>query len=172
MTLEKGEGSSRCKGKEIAAEDPTIEIVGKDAPLSELECSEEEGSCNPVSEWASLIDTWYNTHTHFPMVPGDYLPPPPSHVWLSICRCDIEVSWAPLASSIPDLDICQGTLLPMPILFEFGSDTSLGWKEWVDEELSNTGFMVALQQAGVLKAIVSSRCLSNYLKREFVILLI
>ena len=172
MTLEKGEGSSRCKGKEIAAEDPAIEIVGKDAPLSELECSEEEGSCNPDSEWAPLIDTWYNTHTHFPMVPGDYLPPPPSHVWLSICRCDIEVSWAPLASSILDLDIRQGTLLPVPILFEFGLDTSLGWKEWVDEELSDTGFMAALQQAGVLKAIVLSRCLSNYLKREFVILLI
>ena len=32
----------------------------------------------------------------------------------------------------------------------------------MDNELSDTGFMVALQQAGVLKAIVSSRCLSNY----------
>ena len=28
----------------------------------------------------------------------------------------------------------------------------LGWREWVDKELSNTGFM----------AIVSSRCLSNF----------
>ena len=44
----------------------------------------------------------------------------------------------------------------MPILFEFGSGTSLGWKEWVDKELSDTGFMGGLQQAGVLKAIVSS----------------
>ena len=50
----------------------------------------------------------------------------------------------------------------MPILFEFGSGTSLGWKEWVDEELADTNFMAALQQADVLKAIVSSRCLSNY----------
>ena len=48
MTLEKGEGSFCCKGKEIAAEDPAFEIVGKDTPLSELECSEkEEGSRNP-----------------------------------------------------------------------------------------------------------------------------
>ena len=51
------------------------------------------------------------------------------------------MSWAPLASSIPDLDICQGTSLPVPILFEFGSGTLLGWKEWVDEELADMGFM-------------------------------
>ena len=50
----------------------------------------------------------------------------------------------------------------MPIPFEFWSGTSLDWKEWMDIELSNVGFMVALQQAGVLMAIVFSRCLSNY----------
>ena len=96
------------------------------------------------------------------MVPDDYLPLSLGHVWLSICRSDMEVSWAPLASNIPNLDIRQGTSLPVPILFEFGPGTFLGWKEWVDKELSNAGFMAVLQQAGVLKAIVSSRCLSNY----------
>ena len=50
----------------------------------------------------------------------------------------------------------------MPILFEFRSGISLGWKEWVDTELYDMGFMAALQQASVLKAIVSSQCLSNY----------
>ena len=64
--------------------------------------------------------------------------------------------------SILDLAIRQGDVLLMPILFEFGSGTSLGWKEWVDKELSDTGFMGGLQQAGVLKAIVSSWCLSHY----------
>ena len=72
------------------------------------------------------------------------------------------MSWAPLTSSILDLVICQGASLPMPILFKFGSGISLGWKEWVDEELSDLGFMAALQRAGVLKVIVSSRYLSNY----------
>ena len=47
----------------------------------------------------------------------------------------------------------------MPIHFEFGSGTALGWREWVDNELSDTGFMGLLQQASVLKAIVSSHCL-------------
>ena len=50
----------------------------------------------------------------------------------------------------------------MPIHFEFGSGTTLDWKEWVDNKLSDTDFMGLLQQAGVLKAIISSCCLSNF----------
>ena len=53
-------------------------------------------------------------------------------------------------------------LASVPILFKFGLVTALGWKEWADTELSDKGFMVVLQRAGVLKAIVSSCCLSNY----------
>jgi len=49
-----------------------------------------------------------------------------------------------LTSSIPDLAIRQGDVLLMPILFEFGLGTSLGWKEWVDKELSDKGFMGGL----------------------------
>ena len=96
------------------------------------------------------------------MVSGDYLPPSPVHVWLSLCHHDSRVSWAPLASSVLDLDIRQGTALLVPILFEFRMGTSLGCKEWVDTELFDVGFMMALQRVGVLKAIVSSLCLSNY----------
>ena len=79
-----------------------------------------------------------------PMVPNDYSPPPVGYVWLSICYRDTEVSWAHLASTIPDLDIRLGTSLPIAILFKFGSGAFLGWKEWVDKELSNTSFMVEL----------------------------
>ena len=50
----------------------------------------------------------------------------------------------------------------MPIHFEFGSATALGWREWVDNELSDKRFMGLLQRACVLKAIVSSCCLSNF----------
>ena len=48
------------------------------------------------------------------------------------------------------------------IHFKFGLGTALGWREWVDNELSDVGFMGLLQRVGVLKAIVSSRCLSNF----------
>jgi len=50
----------------------------------------------------------------------------------------------------------------VPIHFEFRSGTALGWREWVDNELFDTGFIGLLQWASVLKAIVSSRCLSNF----------
>ena len=80
--------------------------------------------------------------------------PSPSHVWLALCHRNIDVSWALLATSIPDLVIRQGISLPVPIHFEFGSGIALGWKEWVDRELSDAGFMGLLQQAVVLKAII------------------
>ena len=83
-------------------------------------------------------------------------------MWLALCRHNTNVSCAPLASLIPDLVIHQCTSLLVPIHFEFGSGIALGWKEWVHRELSNMGFMGLLQWVGVLKAIVSSRCLSNY----------
>ena len=130
MAPTKCEGSSRRKGKEIASNDPTTKAIGKDAPLSKSKCSKEEERGRDLnSECAFLIDPLYDTHAYFLKVPGDYLPLPSGRVWLSICCHDTEVSLAPLASSILDLDIRQGTLLPMPILFEFGSGTSLGWKE-------------------------------------------
>ena len=108
MTPTKGESFSRRKEKEIATDDHATKTTGEDAHLSESECSEEEeGSCDPDSECAPLIDPWYDTHMHFLVVPSDYLPPPPGCIWLSICHHDTKVSWAPLASSIPDLDIRQ-----------------------------------------------------------------
>ena len=120
MSPAKDEGSSCHKGKEIATNDPLAKIVGEEAPLSKSDRSkEEEEGYDLNSKCLPLIDPWYDTNIYFLVVPGDYLPLPPGHVWLSICCHDTEVSWALLASSINDLDIHQGTSLPMPILFEF-----------------------------------------------------
>ena len=74
MTLVKCEGSSRQKGKEIGTNNPATKTVGEDTPLSESEYSgEEEVGRYLDSECASLINPWYDTHMHFPMVPSDYL---------------------------------------------------------------------------------------------------
>ena len=89
------------------------------------------------------------------------MPPSPSCVWLALYRRNLNVSWAPVSSSISDLVIRQGISLPVPIHFEFGSRTTQGWKEWVISELSDTGFIRLLQQADVLKAVVLSQSLSN-----------
>ena len=93
MSPAKDEGSSCHKGKEVATNDPPTKTVGKETLLSELDHSkEEEGGRDPNSECPPLIDPWYGTHIHFPMVPSDCLPLPLSRVWLSICRRDTEVS--------------------------------------------------------------------------------
>ena len=93
MTPAKGQGSSRRKGKKIASNDLATKVIVKEAPHSESEHSdEEEGHRNPGSECAPLIDPWYDTHTHFPKVSGEYVPPPPSHVWLSLYCRNTEIS--------------------------------------------------------------------------------
>ena len=160
MSPAKGESSSHCKGKKVATDDSPAKTVGEKARHSESDRFKEEVQGQDLdNECPPLINPWYDTHIHFPVVSNDYSPPPSGHVWLSLCHRDSEVS---MASSIPGLDICQGTSLLVPILFKFRSGTSLGWKEWVDTKFSDVGFVAALQQAGVLKAIISSRCLSNY----------
>ena len=67
-----------------------------------------------------------------------------------------------MSSSISDLVIRQGISLSVPIHFEFGSGTALGWKEWVYSELFDMGLMGLLQRAGVLKVIILSQSLSNF----------
>ena len=163
MSPVKSQGSSRRKGKAVASDSPAVPDVGEEMERSDSERSaEEETQRDPDSECTPLINPWYEVNPHFPKIPGDYIPPPPGRVLIALVWRNPDVSWALLASSIPDLSICQGTSLPIPLHFEFGSGTASGWKEWVDSELSDKGFMSLLQRDGVLKAIVSSRCLLNF----------
>ena len=142
MSPVKSQGSSHRKGKAIASDSPAVPNVGEEMERSDSERSaEEETQRDPDSECAPLIDPWYEVNPHFPKIPGDYVSPPPGRVLITLVRRDPDVSWAPLASSIPDLSIRQGVSLPVTLHFEFGSGTSSGWKEWVDSELSDTGFM-------------------------------
>ena len=127
MTSAKGQSSSRRKGKEIVFDPPAVRDVSEKAMYSESDHSdEEEARYAPDSECTPLIDPWYDIHAHFPKVPGDYTSLLPGCVWLALCLRNIDISWAPLASSIPDLVIRQGTALPVPIHFEFGSGIALG----------------------------------------------
>ena len=98
----------------------------------------------PDSKYLLLIDQWYDTHSHFPVVLDDYSPSLPGHVWLSLEQRNFDISQDPLATFIPDLAIHHGETLLGLILFEFRSSTSLGWKEWVNKKLSDVGFMEVL----------------------------
>ena len=159
----KSQGSSHRKRKKAISDPPTVLDVGKEAESSESEHSdEEEVQHDPDSECAPLIDPWYKVHPYFPKIPSDYALPLLGRVWLAFCWRNPDTSWAPLASSIPNLAIHQGISLSVPIHFEFGSSTGLGSREWVDNELSDVGFTGLLQRVGVLKAVISSRYLLNF----------
>ena len=148
MAPVKTPASSRRKGKSVAVDPPVEHEVEEEEARSDSDHSEEEEARrDPDSECAPLIDPWYNLSPHFPKALGEYVPPPVNRVWLALCRRKPDVSWAPVSSSISDLIIRQGIALPVPIYFEFGSGTALGWKEWVDSELSDTHFMGLLQRA-------------------------
>ena len=106
MTLAKSQSSSHRKGKEVISDPPATRDVGEEAVYSELDHSDEEEAQRALdNEYAPFIDPWYDIHPHFPKIPSDYAPPSPGHVWLALCRQNTDISWAPLASSIPDLVI-------------------------------------------------------------------
>ena len=77
MSSVKGKSSSHRKVKEVATDDPPTETVGEEAPHSESNhFEEEEGDRDPSIQFPPLIDLWYDTHTHFPIVFSDNSPPP------------------------------------------------------------------------------------------------
>ena len=116
MKSVKSQGSSCHKGKEVVFDDLATRDVGEEATHSESNHSDEEEAWrDPYSECVPLIYPWYDTHAHFLKVPSKYTMPLPNRVWLAICCHNKDISWAPLASLIPDLVIHQGTLLPIPI---------------------------------------------------------
>ena len=103
MSPVKSQGSSRRKGKAVASDSPTVpeEMERSDSERS----AEEETERDLDSECAPLNDPWYEVNPHFPKIPGEYVPPLPGRVLITLVRRDPDVSWAPLASSIPNLSI-------------------------------------------------------------------
>ena len=93
MALVKSQGSSHYKGKKAISNPLTALDVGEEAEYSESEhFDDEEAQHNPDSKCAPLIDPWYDVHPYFPKIPGDYAPPPPSRLWLVLCRRNFDVS--------------------------------------------------------------------------------
>ena len=127
MSPVKSPSSSRRKGKMVAADSPAVpeEVERSDSEWSTEEVTERD----PDSECAPLIDPWYEINPHFLKVPSEYVPPPLGRVLITLVWRDLDVSWAPLASSVSDLSIRQGVSLPVPFHFAFGSGASSGWKE-------------------------------------------
>ena len=82
MSPVKSPSSSRRKGKAVAFDPPS---VPEEVDRSNSERSiEEETERDPDSECAPLIDPWYEISPHFPKVLGEYVPPPPGRVLITL----------------------------------------------------------------------------------------
>ena len=84
MSPVKSQGSSHRKGKAVASDSSAVpeEMERSDTERS----TEEEMERDPDSECAPLIDPWYEINPHFPKIPGDYVPPPPVRVLITLVR--------------------------------------------------------------------------------------
>ena len=84
MSPVKSPSSSHRKGKAVAFNPP---VVSEEVDRSDSKrFVEEEAERDPDGECAPLIDPWYETSPHFPKVPGEYVPPPPGRVLITLIQ--------------------------------------------------------------------------------------
>ena len=84
MSPVKSPSSSRRKGKTVTFNSPA---VPKEVERSDSERSTDEGTeRDPDNECAPLIDPWYEINPYFPKVPGEYVPPLPGRVLITLVR--------------------------------------------------------------------------------------
>ena len=60
-----------------------------------------------------------------------------------------EIAWVPGASGIMDLQFQQKELLPVPIQFLCPCGITVGWPDWVEQEVADEGFCQILRDAKV-----------------------
>jgi hypothetical protein len=76
------------------------------------------------------------------------------------------VAWTPNFREIRDLQIQRNELLVVPLVFDFQCSRAIEWAYWIDLELADKGFYDRLEQAGVLRSILVSRCSNMYRDTE------
>uniref|UniRef100_A0A2N9FAE9 Aminotransferase-like plant mobile domain-containing protein n=1 Tax=Fagus sylvatica TaxID=28930 RepID=A0A2N9FAE9_FAGSY len=88
------------------------------------------------------VDPWYRSGERFPSVPASLQPPPPDWEWL------------------------RNEMLVVPLVFYFQCSRAIEWADWIDSELADRGFCDRLEQAGVLRSILISRCSNMFRDTE------
>uniref|UniRef100_A0A2N9H2I7 Aminotransferase-like plant mobile domain-containing protein n=1 Tax=Fagus sylvatica TaxID=28930 RepID=A0A2N9H2I7_FAGSY len=113
------------------------------------------------------MDLWYRSGERFPSVPSSLQPPPADWEWL-VMREDAvaDVVWTPNFQEIRDLQIQKNEMLAVPLVFDFQCSRAVEWADWIDSELVDRGFCDRLEQAGVLRSILISRCSNMYRDTE------
>uniref|UniRef100_A0A2N9EFT5 Aminotransferase-like plant mobile domain-containing protein n=1 Tax=Fagus sylvatica TaxID=28930 RepID=A0A2N9EFT5_FAGSY len=113
------------------------------------------------------VDPWYRSGERFPSVPTSLQPPPPDWEWLVIREDSAaDVAWTPNFREIRDLQIQRNEMLAVPLVFDFQCSRAVEWADWIDLELADRGFCDRLEQAGVLRSILISRCSNMYRDTE------
>ena len=77
-----------------------------------------------------------------------------------------DVAWTPNFREIRDLQIQRNEMLAVPLVFDFQCSRAIEWVDWIDSELADRGFCDRLEQAGVLRSILISRCSNMYRDTE------
>ena len=113
------------------------------------------------------VDPWYRGGERFPSVPASLQPPPADWEWL-VLREDAaaDVVWTPNFQEIRDLQIQRNEMLAVLLVFDFQCSRAPEWADWIDSELVDRGFCDRLEQAGVLRSILISRCSNMYRDTE------
>jgi hypothetical protein len=77
-----------------------------------------------------------------------------------------DVAWTPNFREIRDLQIQRNEMLVVPFVFDFQCSRAIEWADWIDSELADREFCDILEQAGVLRSILISRCSNMYRDTE------
>ena len=105
-----------------------------------------------------ILDPWYRSSERFPSVSASLQPPPTDWEWLVIREdATADVAWNPSFREIRDLQIQRNEMLAVPLVFDFQCSRAVEWADWIDSELTDSGFCDCLERAGVLRSVLISR---------------
>jgi hypothetical protein len=165
--------STRGRGRTFSGEGSPSVVGETAAPRGSRDNgdSSNSGSAAPESLEEVLvrpiIDPWYRSGERFPSVPVDPQSPPADWEWLVIREdATADVAWTPTFLEIRDLQIQRNEMLVVPLVFDFQCSRAAGWEVWIDSELANREFCYRLEQAGVLRSILISRCSNMFRDTE------
>ena len=113
--------------------------VGVAVQESEATVRGDDIEVGPGEPLLPLQDPWYCSSSLFPVAGASKVSPPrvPKKWILKGEAHSHEIAWVLAASGILDLRFQRKELLPAPIQFLCPYGTSVGWSDWVEQEVAD-----------------------------------
>ena len=94
-----------------------------------------------------LQDPWYYSTSLFPTIGAPKVGSPgvPKKWILKGEAPSYKIEWVPAAPSVTDLRFQQKELLPVPIQFLCPCGITVGWSDWVEQEVTDEEFCQILR---------------------------